>query len=94
MMDRLSVRLHELKAARNAHIDEPTGRTGKDLAIIKSQEVELAFAALKLDLKDGPPRSKTNEQTAGNAYSRGQQAAESVQITTGIRYDDKPRLTY
>jgi hypothetical protein len=80
MMKRLSERLREMKAARNAHVDDQTGRTGQSLVVTKNRLVEQAFQALSVKLHSR--NYKTRFNVAG--YDAGRSAADRVNITTGI----------
>lgn len=77
---RLAIRLKAMKELRNAK-DAGTGRTGRDLVIVKNAEVEAAFQALSLNLKSSPARKR---RVNAEAYRAGQMAGDKVNITAGI----------
>jgi hypothetical protein len=81
MMSRLHQRLTEMKKARNAQVDEATGRTGTSLVVCKTQDVDRAFA--ELNMKLGKSRSR-GKSVHGSAYHAGRAAGDRVNITTGV----------
>jgi hypothetical protein len=81
MINRLNERLRAMKAARNATVDAGSGRTGRDIVLVKNAEVEEAFKALSLSLRSHSGRKTTKHL---GVVAAGAAAADRVSITTGV----------
>ncbi len=85
MGTRISERLREMKSVRNARTDEGgSGRTGKDLVVVKDALVTEAFSKKYPHLRPG---RKTHSEVSYAAYAAGLEAGNRVQIMTGIGAD-------
>jgi hypothetical protein len=82
MMGRLSGRLREMKVDRNSRVDEPTGRTGNALVVVKTAAVDAGFKQLGITL--GKARASRKRLRGSDAYAAGRAAGGRVAITTGI----------
>lgn len=81
MMNRISTRLRDMKAARNSHVDQATGMTGTSLVVQKTNEVAVAFKELDMKLRNGRSRSSKVE---ANSFLAGRAAGDRVGIRTAI----------
>lgn len=82
MMVRVSGRVREMKADRNVRVDEPTGRTGNALVVVKTAAVNAGFQ--ELGIKLGKARASRKRLRGSDAYAAGRAAGGRVAITTGI----------
>jgi hypothetical protein len=82
MRSRLRSRLAEIKAERNRSVDAATGRTGRDLVVVKGNEVAVAFRALGMHLTGGGVRRGSIADR--DSYDAGKAAGDRVTITTGV----------
>jgi hypothetical protein len=82
MRSRLRSRLAEIKAERNRSVDAATGRTGRDLVVVKGNEVAVAFRALGMHLTGGGVRRGSIADR--DTYDAGKAAGDRVTITTGV----------
>lgn len=77
---RVSKRLREMKAERNASISPETGKTGQSLVVIKNQVVTEAFAAKHLRLRTRPAM----QAKSADAWISGAAAGDKVRINQGV----------
>jgi hypothetical protein len=82
MMSRIYWRLADMKKARNAEVDQSSGRTGNALVVVKSAAVEEAYGKLGVKLKNARQGRTTIRNM--DAYRAGSDAGDRVNITTGI----------
>lgn len=80
MTHRLSARLREMKAERNRAVDAG-GRTAGALVVVKSAEVDAAFAKLQMKLRHS---RSTTRAVNGGAFSAGRAAANRVALNPAI----------
>lgn len=88
MSHRVKDRLQEMKRARNATVDESTGKTGGALVVVKNAAVTEEFAK-RYQVKANNRRTKYN---AGSAYAAGQAHGSSVAINRGVSGGSQLRL--
>jgi len=81
MASRINKRLRAMKEARNASVDTKSGKTGRDLVLVKNQEVETAFKALEIKLKNNTTRRTIHDY---GAFDAGDAAGNRVNITSGV----------
>jgi hypothetical protein len=78
---RIAKRLREMKAARSAHIDPESGRTGQQLVVLKNAVVDAAWAEKNLKLRQG---GKGRNLNASRAMAAGWEAGGQVAINPGV----------
>lgn len=84
MSRRLSERLHEMKAARNKHVDQETHKTGQELVELKNALVDNAFAE-KYKLK----KSRQRYYKLDKNFTAGYKAGDNVSINAAVSHAKK-----
>jgi hypothetical protein len=82
MAIRIAQRLHEMKDTRNTATDINSGKTGRDLVIVKNADVKAAFDDLEMKLRNAPKSQVRVGNSAG--FSAGHAAGNRVNIVTGV----------
>ena len=81
MVERLEQRLTIMADERNQTVDVDTGRTGREVVVVRNAEIEAAFEKTGIKLHsvnhDATPRDQ-------RAFREGQAAGDRVNITTGL----------
>jgi Protein of unknown function (DUF2786) len=90
MANRVNARLKEMKSARNATVDETTGKSGGALVLVKNAAVTEEFAK-RYRTKTASKRG-TRVNHNGGAYAAGQQHGNSVAINRGVGATSHARL--
>jgi Protein of unknown function (DUF2786) len=81
MVSRLRARLMEMVAERAVEVMQ--GATGTNLVVLKRENVAIAMAGMNLNIRTTKSRKRKIDV---NAYNAGRDAADRVNITTGITF--------
>jgi hypothetical protein len=89
MAVRVNARLKEMKATRNATVDETSGKSGGALVVVKNATVTQEFAK-RYNTKTR--KSRTRVRHNGDAYAAGERQGNSVSINRGVGATSQMRL--
>ena len=81
MVKRLQERLGAMAEERNRTVDADTGRTGREVVVVRNAEIETAFEKTGIKLSSAQHDTTVRDQ---RAFREGQAAGDRVNITTGL----------
>lgn len=84
MAIRIVTRLDEMKAARNAHVDPESGRSGQELVVVANALVKDAYAKRYAELGLKPGRRVWRTPVSGHAFQAGTSAGDRVSFNKGV----------
>lgn len=92
-MRRVHERLVQMKAARNGFRDEHSGKTGRDLVLVKNAVVTEAFAKRAAELRMRTSTRSGPKARSADVYAAGRAAGDKVQINPGVAGSAVKRLS-